>query len=105
MLISDLSHLFKIIDCKQMFIKEYYIQLPFIIMRFIFHLSGEDDLQVAKYLGRVISKLKLKAGIYEELSEDVGMGEDVTFEEILFLRIAFEFTKMYRGDRSQEYHD
>lgn len=30
---------------------------------------------------------------------------EVTFEELLFLRIAYEFTKMYRSDRSQEFLD
>ncbi len=49
-LIEDLSLLFKMIDCKQIFIKEYYIQLPFIIMRLIFHLAEEDETKVAKYL-------------------------------------------------------
>lgn len=42
--IDDLSYLFKLIDCRQMFIKEYYIQIPFIIMRFVFGIAGEDDL-------------------------------------------------------------
>lgn len=40
-LITDLSYLFKLIDCKLLFIKEYYIQIPFIIMRFVFALAGE----------------------------------------------------------------
>jgi hypothetical protein len=31
--------------------------------------------------------------------------EVVTFEEILFFRIAFEFTKMYRSDRSVEFQE
>ncbi len=31
--------------------------------------------------------------------------EEVTFEEILFFRIAFEFTKMYRSDRSVEFQE
>ena len=51
---EDLSYLFKIIDCKQMFIKEYYIQLPFIIMRLVFHMAGEEDLIVAKYLQKIL---------------------------------------------------
>ena len=51
---DDLSYLFKIIDCKQMFIKEYYIQLPFIIMRLIFHMAGEDDSIVARYLQKIL---------------------------------------------------
>jgi hypothetical protein len=29
--------------------------------------------------------------------------DDVAFEEILFLRIAYEFTKMYRQDRSADF--
>lgn len=33
---EDLCYLFKVIDCKQIFIKEYYIQLPFILMRYVF---------------------------------------------------------------------
>ena len=31
------------------------------------------------------------------------MGQNITFEEILFLRIALEFTKMYRVDRSEAF--
>ena len=31
------------------------------------------------------------------------MGQNITFEEILFLRIAYEFTKMYRVDRSEAF--
>jgi hypothetical protein len=30
---------------------------------------------------------------------------EIEFEEILFIRIAYEFTKMYKEDRSQEYLD
>lgn len=30
---------------------------------------------------------------------------NISFEEILFLRIAFEFSKMYKNDRSSEYMD
>ncbi len=56
--ISDLSYMFKLVDCKQMFIKEYYIQLPFILMRFIFHLVGENDVIVSSYLDRLLNNLK-----------------------------------------------
>jgi|LauGreDrversion4_2_1035121.scaffolds.fasta_scaffold35483_2 hypothetical protein len=45
-LIKDLSYLFKIIDCKLLFIKEYYIQLPFILMRFIFALAQNNEMIV-----------------------------------------------------------
>ena len=31
--------------------------------------------------------------------------EDITFEEILFLRIAYEYTKMYKAERSNEFND
>ncbi len=55
---EDLSFLFQLIDCKQLFIKEYYIQLPFIIMRFVFSLAGEEDLIVARYLEKILTKLK-----------------------------------------------
>ena len=96
-LVDDLSYLFKIIDCKLMFIKEYYIQLPFIIMRLIFHLAGEDDIIVARYLESIIHKLKIKANL---IREDEDMSGSISFEEILFLRIAYEFTKMYKADRS-----
>ena len=99
---EDLSYLFRIIDCKQMFIKEYYIQLPFIIMRFVFHLAGNNDLCVARYLESLLTKLKTKSGVLDEI--DIDMSE-LAFEEILFLRIAYEFTKMYRSDRSAEFGD
>lgn len=97
-LISDLSYLFKLIDCKLLFVKEYYIQIPFIIMRFVFALAGESDLVVAQYLESLFTKLMASAGL-----EDLQMREEITFEEILFLRIAFEFSKLYRSDRSAEY--
>jgi|LauGreDrversion4_2_1035121.scaffolds.fasta_scaffold35483_3 hypothetical protein len=38
------------------------------------------------------------------MDSDANM-EVVTFEEILFFRIAFEFTKMYRSDRSVEFQE
>ncbi len=47
----------------------------------------------------------MKAGLID--SED-GMDDDtvqISFEEVLFLRIAFEFSKMYRKERSSEYLD
>jgi hypothetical protein len=69
-------------------------------MRVVFHLAGEEDVIVARYLEKIIKKLKLKANL---LDEDDQMSGDVSFEEILFLRIAFEFTKMYKGDRSDSY--
>lgn len=94
-LISDLSYLFKLIDCKLLFIKEYYIQIPFIIMRFVFALAGDSDLVVARYLESLLAKLRATAGL-----DDAPMPEDIAFEEMLFLRIAFEFSKLYRGDRS-----
>jgi len=53
---------------------------------------------VAEYLDSLITKLRVTAGL-----EDLPMPEEITFEEILFLRIAFEFSKLYRGDRSAEY--
>jgi hypothetical protein len=89
---EDLSYLFQMIDCKQLFVKEYYIQLPFIIMRFIFSLVGEDDLVVARYLEKILTKLKSKAGLIDH--ED--LTEPLNFEEILFLRIAYEYIKMYK---------
>ena len=66
-LIPDLSHLFKVIDCKQLFVKEYYIQLPFIIMRFIFQLvaESEEDVSVARYIETILTKLKSKAGVID----------------------------------------
>ena len=94
---SDLSYLFKIIDCKQMFIKEYYIQLPFIIIRLIFHLAGENDLIVAKYLEQIILKLKVRSNL---IVSDNNMSEGIKFEEILFLRICYEFIRIYKVDRS-----
>lgn len=60
---DDLSYLFKIIDCKQMFIKEYYIQLPFIIVRLIFHMAGEEDSIVARYLQKIVQQLKINSNI------------------------------------------
>jgi hypothetical protein len=62
---------------------------------------GEDDLPVARYLTSIINKLKSKAGLLdnEELSEPL------IFEDILFLRIAFEYIKMYKADRSSEFMD
>ena len=88
-----------------MFVKEYYIQIPFIIMRFVFHMAGEDDVRIAKYIECIINKLKLASGILDDIDMvDMQQGE-VSFEEMLFLRIGYEFTKMYRADRSQAYID
>lgn len=102
--------MFKIIDCKQMFIKEYYIQLPFIIMRFIFTLAIEDDTVVSKYMEKILLKLRVKSGLVDmpqpESEEDlVDYSDDISFEEVLFLRIAYEYTKMYRQERSVEFID
>ena len=77
------------------------MQLPFIIMRFIFSLAGEEDIEVARYLQGILTKLKGKAGLLD--NED--LSEPLQFEEILFLRIAFEYIKMYKVDRSQEFID
>ena len=45
---EDLSYIFKVIDCKMIFVKEYYIQLPFILLRFIFHcLGAEGEVKLA----------------------------------------------------------
>lgn len=101
-LIEDMSLLFKIIDCKQMFIKEYYIQLPFIIMRFIFTLASDDDTLVSRYMEKILVKLRAKSGLLERMGTD---DEPLTFEELLFLRIAYEYTKMYRHERSAEFID
>jgi hypothetical protein len=65
----------------------------------------DDELKIALYLGEIINKLRIKAGL-----EDCDMDQEedsitVLFEELLFLRIAFEFSKMYKRDRSQEYID
>lgn len=49
-----------------MFIKEYYIQLPFIIMRLLFHIAAEDDLIVVRYLQKILQKLKIKANILDK---------------------------------------
>jgi hypothetical protein len=49
-----------------MFIKENYIQLPFIIMRLIFHMAGEDDSIVARYLQKILWQLKIKSNIIEK---------------------------------------
>jgi hypothetical protein len=35
-------------------------------MRLIFHLVDDNDVNVAKYIERLMLKLKLKAGIIEE---------------------------------------
>lgn len=102
-LIEDLSYLFKIIDCKQMFIKEYYIQLPFIIMRFIFSVASEDDTLVSKYMESIVYRLRAMASLVERDAEE--MHAPLQFEEVLFLRIAYEYTKMYRHERSVEFID
>lgn len=70
-------------------------------MRFIFSLAGEEDIEVARYLQGILTKLKGKAGLLD--NED--LSEPLQFEEILFLRIAFEYIKMYKADRSQEFID
>ncbi|CDW89230.1 at hook motif family protein [Stylonychia lemnae] len=101
--LQDLSHLFKIIDCKKMFVKEYYMQLPFIIMRFIFHCLGEEEVKLCQYLEQILKRLRDLAGISQNQQDHDMNHEIVLFEEILFLRIAFEFTKMYKKDRQQEY--
>lgn len=74
-------------------------------MRLVFHLLEEDEIRVANYLKGIMKKLKVKANLIEP---DDGMDDEtvqISFEEVLFLRIAFEFSKMYRKDRSSEYLD
>jgi len=85
-----------------MFIKEYYIQLPFIITRMIFHLAGEDDLIVARFLESILLKLKFKAGL---IDADHEMNEEVSFEDLLFLRVAYEYNKIYKAERSSQFND
>lgn len=96
-LAEDLSYLFKIIDCKLIFVKEYYVQLPFIIMRFLFELAGEDDLQISTYLERTLALLRAKAGL---LPSDDLEPAPLSFEELLLLRVAFEFTRIYKGSEA-----
>lgn len=48
--IADLSYLYKIIDCNQMFIREYFLQLPLVLMRYVFHIVGENDIKVAHFI-------------------------------------------------------
>lgn len=55
--LDDLSHLFLIIDCRKIFVKEYYMQLPFLILSLIFHVV-EDEMLLTEYLARIIKKLK-----------------------------------------------
>lgn len=50
-------------------------------------------------------KLKLKSGLIDNEDEIDQSNIEVCFEELLFLRIAFEFSKMYIKDRSQDYID
>jgi hypothetical protein len=72
-------------------------------MRLIFTLAGEDDdICVARYLETILTKLKCKAGVIDSHDEMYG---HLKFEEILFLRIAYEYVKMYKADRSLEFND
>lgn len=66
-------------------------------MRLIFHLAEEDETAVAKYIEKILKKVKAKSGLAEEMSESL------IFEEMLFLRIAYEYTKMYKVDRNADY--
>ena len=66
-------------------------------MRLIFHLAEEDETAVAKYIEKILNKVKAKSGLAEEMSESL------IFEEMLFLRIAYEYTKMYKVDRNADY--
>eukprot|EP00347_Sterkiella_histriomuscorum_P002311 403368647 len=102
---KEFSHLFKLIDCRKLFIKEYYVQLPFLIMRFIFHCLENQEIKLAEYLQSIIEKLKVLAGVNQEEQEMEENIQDcqIQFEDLLFLRIAYEFTKMYKKDRSDEY--
>ena len=72
-------------------------------MRFIFQLvgEGEEDVSVARYIETILTKLKSKAGVIDTRPDHIPL----KFEEILFLRIAYEYLKMYKADRSQEFID
>lgn len=72
----------------------------------MFHLAGDEDVLVARYLEKIILKLQLKAGIIEQQSDhDMNGDANISFEEILFLRIAYEYTKMYKSEISNDYND
>lgn len=78
-----------------MFAKEYYVQLPFLLMNFLFR-AIESETQLSNYMETIFNKLKSLAGLSEEgpimTTENPNM---IRFEELLFLRIACEFSKMY----------
>ena len=48
--IADLSYLYKIIDCNQMCIRDYFLQLPLVLMRYVVHIVGENDIKVAHFI-------------------------------------------------------
>jgi hypothetical protein len=56
---------------------------------------------VSSYLEKILTLLKAKSGL---LDSDEDMHE-LCFEEVLFLRIAYEFAKMYRADRTEAFLD
>lgn len=68
-------------------------------------MEGENEVKIALYLKELLKRLKSKAGVLEEGEEmiDETSNQSVYFEDFLFLRIAFEFTKMYRNDRCDQY--
>lgn len=77
--------------------------MPFIILRFICQLCYDDDMVLARYMERILNKVRVQSGLIIE-GEDQDM-DDLQFEEMLFLRVAMEFTKKYRGDRSVEFFE
>ena len=72
----------------------------------MFHCLGENEIQIAQFLEQILLRLKIQAGI---VKKDQEMNEthinEVLFEDLLFLRIAFEFSKMYRRDRQPDFVD
>lgn len=73
------------------------------IVNYIFQ-AIEDELKISSYLALIMSKLKKISGLDVSIQGDEDMTEiSITFEELLFLRIACEYTKSCKKQHSPDF--
>jgi hypothetical protein len=101
---NDLCKIFKLIDCNKILVSQYYVQLSLLICNLIFNVVPYPE--IGMFLEKILLKLKKAAGIapenesslQDEMIIDTG-SQEILFEEMLFLRIICEFTKMQRVEK------
>ena len=97
---EDLSYLFTLCDLRMSFTDQYFTQVPIYLVLAILKIV-EDEMELLDYLKEKVYP-KLTAGSSEE---DDGMEGEISFEEILLLRLTQDITRQQRNMRLPEFVD